>query len=151
MKKKERQQLIASLITTREIATQDELVRAIKAASGDYVTQATISRDIKELALIKVPAKFGALKYRLPQGASNLATQRLQPLISASLLEAKIKGNIIALRTIPGSALALKRLICERFSKDLFSILADDDSLLIYLEDAVVAKDWLRKLKQQAF
>lgn len=147
MKKSVRQELIANLILENEISTQDDLVKAIKIATGVNVTQATISRDIKELALIKIAGESTNFKYSLPQTNLSDDTQRLKNLIQSSLLEIKTRQGIVVIRTIPGSALALKRLIREQFSKDIFSIFADDDSLLITLEEGVEAITWIAYLK----
>ncbi|MCH4167778.1 MAG: ArgR family transcriptional regulator [Streptococcaceae bacterium] len=148
MKKNARQELIAKLIMENEISTQDDLVRAIKLATGVNVTQATISRDIKELALIKIAGETANFKYSLPQNNVPEDTQRLNALIQSSLLEIKTRQGIVIIRTIPGSALALKRLIREQFSEDIFSIFADDDSLLIMLETDIEAAVWADGLKQ---
>lgn len=148
MKKKARQELIAKLIMENEISTQDDLVRAISLATGVNVTQATISRDIKELALIKISGESTNFKYSLPQNNLSEDIQRLKALIQSSLLELKTRQGIVVIRTIPGSALALKRLIREQFSEDIFSIFADDDSLLITLEVGVEATVWAEKLKR---
>ena len=64
---------IREIITNHEIETQDELVEALRAA-GFHVTQATVSRDIKELHLIKVPLDDGRYKYSMP------ADQRFNPM-----------------------------------------------------------------------
>lgn len=148
MKKKERQQLIAKMITTNEIATQDDLVKQIEILTGKTVTQATISRDIKELALIKIPAETTNFKYSLPQNNDSEDWQRMKTLMSSSLVEIKTKEKIVVIRTTPGSALALKRLIRDQFSDSIFSILADDDSILIDLEEDVATESWVAELKR---
>ncbi|MBS7575990.1 MULTISPECIES: ArgR family transcriptional regulator [unclassified Enterococcus] len=147
MKKSVRQELIANLILENEISTQDDLAKAIKIATGVDVTQATISRDIKELALIKIAGETTNFKYSLPQTNLSDGSHRLKNLIQSSLLEIKTREGIVVIRTIPGSALALKRLIREQFSEDIFSIFADDDSILITLEAGIESITWIAYLK----
>ncbi|MCY7623629.1 transcriptional regulator AhrC/ArgR, partial [Bacillus altitudinis] len=110
MNKGQRHIKIREIIASQEIETQDELVDILK-ADGYNITQATVSRDIKELHLVKVPTNNGTYKYSLP------ADQRFNPLskLKRSLMDAFIKmdaaSHLIVLKTMPGNAQAIGALM----------------------------------------
>jgi len=110
MNKGQRHIKIREIITANEIETQDELVDILK-KDGYNVTQATVSRDIKELHLVKVPTNNGSYKYSLP------ADQRFNPLskLKRSLMDAFVKidsaSHLIVLKTMPGNAQAIGALM----------------------------------------
>src|SRR6478735_7965279 len=103
MTKGQRHIKIRDIIVNNDIETQDDLVLILRNA-GYNVTQATVSRDIKELHLIKVPLSDGRYKYSLP------ADQRFNPLqkLKRSLIDAFIKidmaGHLLIMKCLPGNA-----------------------------------------------
>ncbi|MFY4776251.1 transcriptional regulator AhrC/ArgR [Metabacillus sp. RGM 3146] len=130
MNKGQRHIKIREIITHNEIETQDELVDSLK--SGGYnVTQATVSRDIKELHLVKVPMMDGRYKYSLP------ADQRFNPLakLKRSLIEAFVKidsaGHMIVMKTLPGNANAIGALIDNLDWDEILGTICGDDTILI--------------------
>ena len=110
MNKGQRLIKIREIITNNNIETQDELVYTLKSA-GYNVTQATVSRDIKELHLIKIPLSDGRYKYSLP------ADQRFNPLqkLKRNLMDAFVRidsaGHLLVMKTLPGNAMAIAALI----------------------------------------
>ena len=110
MNKGQRLIKIREIITNNNIETQDELVYILKNA-GYNVTQATVSRDIKELHLIKIPLSDGRYKYSLP------ADQRFNPLqkLKRNLMDAFVRidsaGHLLVMKTLPGHAMAIAALI----------------------------------------
>lgn len=122
MNKKERLAAICSLVEKKRIDTQEDLVDELRQA-GFAVTQATISRDIKELGIVKIPTEDTYI-YALPETATGLRTPQ-------SVLEVKSMDNLLTITVVPGATAVLKRQILERFKEAIFSIIADDDSLLI--------------------
>lgn len=130
MNKGQRHIKIREIITHNEIETQDELVDCLK--SGGYnVTQATVSRDIKELHLVKVPMMDGRYKYSLP------ADQRFNPLakLKRSLIEAFVKidsaGHMIVMKTLPGNANAIGALMDNLDWEEILGTICGDDTILI--------------------
>jgi transcriptional regulator of arginine metabolism len=121
---------IRELIANDEIETQDELVDRLKEA-GYNVTQATVSRDIKELHLVKVPLLDGRYKYSLP------ADQRFNPLqkLKRSLMDAFIRidhaGHLLVMKTMPGNANAIGALIDNLDWDDILGTICGDDTILI--------------------
>jgi transcriptional regulator of arginine metabolism len=130
MTKGQRHIKIRELITNSEVETQDELVDRLKNA-GFNVTQATVSRDIKELHLVKVPMMDGRYKYSLP------ADQRFNPLqkLKRSLMDAFVKldiaGHMIVMKTMPGNANAIGVLIDNLDWPEILGSICGDDTCLI--------------------
>ncbi len=141
MKREERLDFIARLIMKQEIKTQEELVERLLAHDID-VTQATISRDIKTLALIKVPAKTGGYRYDLPKDSSFEQTRLLhQELFSGAVTSVKIQDKMLSVRTLPGMTSLMKKYLLDEYEKTLFSVLTDDDSVLAIFDSSEAAKD----------
>lgn len=125
MNKRERLELIKDLVVRYPIDTQEEIVERLKEL-GVHATQATVSRDIKELGIIKVPVADKGYVYGLPK-----ATKKKQ--LSNNVLQVKTMGQLVSLQLVPGSSAVVKRQILDQFEADIFSILSDDDSILIHL------------------
>jgi len=121
---------IREIITKSDIETQDELVSELK-NSGYNVTQATVSRDIKELHLIKVPLLDGRYKYSLP------ADQRFNPLqkLKRNLMDAFVRidaaGHLLVMKTLPGNAMAIAALIDHLDWEDILGTVSGDDTILV--------------------
>ncbi len=126
MNKKERLNLIKDLVVRYPIDTQEEIVELLKEA-GVVATQATISRDIKEAGIIKIPTAKGYI-YGLPKtvGAKNQ---------TGNILSIASMNNMINANLIPGSTAVVKRQVMERFESQIFSVMTDDDSMLIILKN----------------
>ncbi|MBD1378786.1 transcriptional regulator AhrC/ArgR [Metabacillus arenae] len=130
MNKGQRHIKIREIITNEEIETQDELVDLLK-GMGFNVTQATVSRDIKELHLVKVPMIDGRYKYSLP------ADQRFNPLakLKRSLMDAFVKidsaGHMLVMKTLPGNANAIGALIDNLDWEEILGTICGDDTILV--------------------
>ena len=125
MNKKERLEKIRRFVTDYQIGTQEEIVEHLKEA-GISATQATVSRDIKELGIVKIPLKNNTYIYELPKSI----VKRLQ-LAEDNIVSSELMGNMINLSVIPGNTIFVKSQLVEAFSEQIFSCLADDDSILI--------------------
>lgn len=121
---------IREIITSNDIETQDEIVDILK-KQGFNITQATVSRDIKELHLVKVPMIDGRYKYSLP------ADQRFNPLqkLKRSLMDAFVKidsaGHMLVMKTLPGNANAIGALIDHLDWDEILGTICGDDTILI--------------------
>jgi transcriptional regulator of arginine metabolism len=130
MTKGQRHIKIRDIIVNNEIETQDDLVITLKNA-GYNVTQATVSRDIKELHLIKVPLSDGRYKYSLP------ADQRFNPLqkLKRNLMDAFVRidaaGHLLVMKTLPGNAMAIAALIDNLDWDDILGTVSGDDTILV--------------------
>ncbi|WEV44621.1 hypothetical protein OZX60_04055 [Streptococcaceae bacterium ESL0687] len=123
MKKSDRIKIIEELLSNQDIKTQEELVQALEDKKID-VTQATVSRDIKEMGLVKVPAKSGGYRYNLPSLGGDKG-------FSALIRELKLMDKMVSAKTDPGHAMLLKRKILSLCGDRIFSLISDDDSILL--------------------
>ena len=146
MRKKDRHRLITRLLSEQDIRKQEEFVEILK-SKGISVTQATISRDIKELKLIKVPASDGGYRYSIPAETNEDVNTKLEKLLKDAFVAVE---KFVTLKTLPGNASAAANLIDKRYKKELFSIINDDDNVLMITrtEDQAVLlkKDFLHYL-----
>ncbi|WP_054949528.1 transcriptional regulator AhrC/ArgR [Numidum massiliense] len=121
---------IRDLITKNEIETQDELVELLRAA-GYNVTQATVSRDIKELHLVKVPMADGRYKYSLPADRRFDPLQKLGRLLAESFIGIDNSNNLVVMKTMPGNAQAVAALLDHLDWEEIIGTIAGDDTILI--------------------
>lgn len=127
--KLERRAKIIELIGNHEIETQEELVERLLAA-GYSVTQATISRDIRELKLTKVPVGDGARqKYTLLQEESNLY-QKYVRVLQDGLLTLEQAENLLVIKTISGMAMAVAAAIDKLEISGVAGTIAGDDTVM---------------------
>ncbi|MCU7720985.1 ArgR family transcriptional regulator [Enterococcus faecium] len=142
--------MITRLLSEQDIRKQEEFVEILK-SKGISVTQATISRDIKELKLIKVPASDGGYRYSIPAETNEDVNTKLEKLLKDAFVAVDQMEKFVILKTLPGNASAAANLIDKRYKKELFSIINDDDNVLMITrtEDQAVLlkKDFLHYLK----
>jgi transcriptional regulator of arginine metabolism len=130
MKKAERQQLIREIITTKQIERQDDLVNELN-DKGVSATQATISRDIKELQLVKVPANDGGYRYALPaQGTIDNQT-RLSTELKNNMLSFERQDQFLSIVMRPGNGPVMASLIRQLEIDGIFSVIGDDAGVLV--------------------
>jgi transcriptional regulator of arginine metabolism len=130
--KERRQRAILTLVATRPIHSQEELV-SLLVRQGFEVTQATVSRDIKELRLAKVPIKseHGEIfKYVLPSAVPNYAS-RLHRAMTELATTVGGSVNQIVIRTAPGSAMMLASAIDEAAWPEVLGTIGGDDTILV--------------------
>lgn len=130
MRKKDRHQMITQLLNEHDIKKQEDFV-ALLNERGVEVTQATISRDIKEMKLVKVPAQNGGYRYSMPRKADENINEKLSDLLKEAIIHVDQMEKFVHLKTYPGNASAVANLLERQFSHDLFAILDDDDSVLM--------------------
>jgi transcriptional regulator of arginine metabolism len=130
MKKYTRQTKILELISKSEVETQEELAEGLKAMGID-VTQATISRDIKELRLVKVMSKSGKYKYATIGQSQEGITDRLNKIFENSIVSIDNAMNIIVIKTIPGAAQICASAIDYMGVDEVVGTLAGDDNVFV--------------------
>lgn len=128
--KSQRQMKIREIITSQDIETQEELVAMLE-KSGAQVTQATISRDIKELHLVKIPLPNGNYKYSLPADISFNTVQKLKRLLSDAFISLERANNLLVMKTLPGNANAFAVLIDQLNWEEVIGTVCGDDTILI--------------------
>jgi transcriptional regulator of arginine metabolism len=130
MNKGQRQVKIREIIAENDIETQDELVEKLK-SMGLNVTQATVSRDIKELHLVKVPMSNGRYKYSLPADQRFNPLNKLKRLMMDAFVKIDTASHFIVLKTLPGNAQAVGALIDNLDWDEILGTICGDDTCLI--------------------
>ena len=126
-----RQVAILDIIEKHDIETQEELADALR-QRGIKVTQATVSRDIKELRLLKVLTPMGSYKYATADKAENGLSERFIRMLAESLLSVAASENLIVVKTLNGSAnVAAEALDSLHWPEILGSIAGDNTILLV--------------------
>ncbi|CAM3589800.1 transcriptional regulator AhrC/ArgR [Marinicrinis lubricantis] len=121
---------IKEIISSKEVETQDELVESLRNA-GFRVTQATVSRDIKELHLIKVPTNSGKYKYSLPMDQRFNPLQKLKRTLADHFISVDYADHLVVLKSLPGTANAIAALIDHLEWEEILGTISGDDTLLI--------------------
>lgn len=133
-----RQMTILDIIEKKNVETQEDLANELR-AHGIKVTQATVSRDIKELRLIKVLMPDGNYKYAVADRAENGLTDRYIRMLGESLLSAAASNNLIVVRTLSGSAdVACEALDSLHWPEVLGSLAGENTVLLIIRAESEV-------------
>ncbi|MCM3715234.1 transcriptional regulator AhrC/ArgR [Halalkalibacter oceani] len=130
MNKGQRHIKIREIISNHEVETQDELVEQLR-RSGYNVTQATVSRDIKELHLVKVPMLDGRYKYSLPADQRFNPLQKLKRALMDSFVSIDCAENLVVIKTLPGNGNAIAVLIDNLDWEDVIGTICGDDTILI--------------------
>lgn len=135
---------IREIITQRDIETQDELVEELRRA-GYPVTQATVSRDIKELHLVKVATNHGVYKYSLPADQRFNPSEKLKRLLQDSFVSIDHSGNLIVLKTLPGNAHAVASLLDHLDWDEIVGTIAGDDTILMVCRENISIQDMVQR------
>ena len=146
--KGKRQQEILRIIEERDIDTQDQLLAELR-ARGVQSTQATISRDIKELHLIKEPAGQGKYRYAVSAHRTKLNfADKLRTIFRESVLTVDNAQNIVVIKTLPGLANAAGSAVDGMDVPYLVGSLAGDDTALLIMRDTESAVDFTEEIKE---
>jgi transcriptional regulator of arginine metabolism len=125
---------IKEIIENQTIETQEELAEALR-KKGIEVTQATVSRDIKELMLIKVPTGDGRYRYAFPPEQNIIFSQsRLERAFQDSVIAMDQSLNIIVIRTVPGMAQAVAYAIDSTKWPEIIGTVGGDDTIFIVVK-----------------
>ena len=141
MNKKERLEKIRRFVTDYQIGTQEDIVEHLREA-GISATQATVSRDIKELGIVKIPLKDNTYIYELPK-----SIVRSLQLAENNIIDCERMGNMINLQIIPGNTVFVKSQLTDAFSDQIFSCIADDNSILMVFRSEETAKEIFEQVK----
>ena len=136
--KSTRHSLILEIIEQKDIETQEELAEELK-RRGVKVTQATVSRDIKELRLLKVLSDHGGYKYATVERAEKGMSERFIRILSESVISLDNVGHLIVIKTLSASANAAAEAIDSmKWSAVLGSIAGDNTILVIARSEEAV-------------
>lgn len=128
--KSARHNLILEIIDNKEIDTQEELAEELR-KHGVKVTQATVSRDIKELRLLKVLSESGNYKYATAERAEKGMSERFIRILAESIVNIECVGNLMVIKTLPASASAACEAIDSMKWSEILGTIAGDNTALI--------------------
>jgi len=146
--KSERQRAILELIRARAVRTQEEIVAALHERHLD-VTQATISRDIKELGLARVHDAQG-LRYVVTEAGETPAASRLGIVVREHVRSLEFVGNLGVVRTRPSTAPLVAALIDQAHFDEVAGTVAGDDTILIVLRSEAASARLAERLRGDA-
>jgi transcriptional regulator of arginine metabolism len=147
--KVKRHNKIMEIIGSCHIETQEELIDQLRAAGFD-VTQATISRDIRELKLAKVMSETGEYKYILPKSGENDGRHVYSKALSGSIKSVDCALNDIVIKTYPGLANAVAAAIDSLHEHDILGCVAGDDTIILIAHSAESALNLCKRLRKIA-
>lgn len=147
--KQERHRKILEIIAREEIATQDELVKRLE-DEHLKITQATVSRDIKELNIIKANTINGKQKFVAMKAMHDPGTDRLLKVFGEAVLRSVVTGNMIVVHTLPGMAPACASAIDAINIAAVAGTIAGDDTIFIAAEQGADMQALERQLMQFA-
>ncbi|HKC24586.1 MAG TPA: arginine repressor [Thermoanaerobaculia bacterium] len=142
----QRRHEIASLVRERAVRSQDELQRLL-AARGIVVTQPTLSRDLKDLAVVKSPAGY-ALASAPGASAAESASARLARLLKEFALSVAPAGTLVVVKTPPGAANAVALAADQAAVPGVVGTIAGDDTIFLAARSAPAAARLARSLEQ---
>ena len=145
--KKNRQEKIIELINTNVIDTQEDLQKALNDL-GFSVTQATVSRDIKELRIVKALDLNGVYRYTINQETSKKTTIKYNEIFSHSVIQAQCAMNDVVIKCHPGMAQGACTALDSMFGNLMLGTLAGDDTILAITHSAEEAQILVRKIKE---
>ncbi len=148
MSRQTRQSAILSIIASQEIETQDELVTELR-RKGYEITQATISRDIKELGLIKTLTSDNKYKYVTKQFVDAGLSGKLLSVVRETVISVVTAENLVVVKTVGDSAGVVAGAIEQLSIGEVLGILADKNTILIVCEtsrDAMTVKEKVNRL-----
>ncbi len=149
--KNKRQEAIVDLISKYEIQTQEELIRRLE-ERGFAATQATVSRDIRELKLMKGTGEGGVHKYTMPT-APKASAPRFGSSLHESIVHIDAAENLIVVKTYPGMASAVASCIDTFNIHEIVGCVAGDDAILVVVrsrDEALLLKEKLRRMIEEA-
>lgn len=137
--KKNRQEKLLELITRYEIETQEELIDRLR-ESGYEVTQATVSRDIRELKISKMTTGKGTYRYVVPKQADPGVGVSFSAALIDSIITVESAQNLVVLKTYPGLASAVAGGIDRMGMHQILGCVAGDDTILVVTRDSDCAE-----------
>lgn len=146
--KTERQNRILELVAAHEIETQDEMLELLR-ADGYAVTQATVSRDLKELMLSKALTARGTYRYCVNPARSHTGNVRLNNAMVDSIIHVDYSLNNVVLKTYPGLAQAVASSVDAMNMHQVLGCVAGDDTIIIVTRDeasSAAISETIRKL-----
>ena len=150
MNKRERQAVILEVVESRPVESQEEL-RGLLRQRGLDVTQATLSRDLRELRLAKIPAPGGGMRYAVADAAEEDESRPSLDEIMPPLFRA-LDGvsELVVLRTRPGGAQSIASVLDDEAWSEVIGTIAGDDTILLICRSTAARDRVMRRLRRAA-
>lgn len=147
MSNKSRRQTILDIVMSNELDTQEELVTMLQ-QYGFNVTQATVSRDIKQLGLVKVSGTVKKYRYTRVDYKESGLRNKYDNIFKESVLSMQIAGNIIVIKTVSGAANSAGAFIDHLMIPQILGSIAGDDTIFCATKSEKDAETVLKMLKE---
>lgn len=145
--KKERQAKIIELIHKQKIETQEELAAWLK-KSGFHVTQATVSRDIRELNLTKVTMVDGSQRYAVLDNQNVDMNEKYIRILSEGFVSMDMAQNILVIKTVSGMAMAVAAALDSLRWNEIVGCIAGDDTIMCAIRSVEDTKTLMRRIRK---
>ena len=145
-----RQEKILEYIKEYDIETQDGLLKKLK-EDGFSVTQATVSRDIKELKLIKVSSGKGGYRYASREDAAPTQDVKYLSIMKETIKKVNCANNLVVIKTYTGMAQAACAAVDSVYEKDIVGSIAGDDTIIIVSQTADSAAELVTSIEEKVF
>ena len=142
-----RHNMILEIIDSKDIETQEELAEELKKRNV-RVTQATVSRDIKELRLLKVLAEGGRYKYATVERAEKGMNDRYIRILTDSIISIESSGNLVVIKTLSASANAAAEAVDSMKWPEVLGSVAGDNTILIVVRSEAAVETLLQRFEQ---
>ena len=142
-----RQKQILTIVSEHDVETQEELIVRLK-ASGFKATQATVSRDIKELRLIKMATENGHYKYVQSVGEDGKSSAKFDNVLRETVISVRNAGPIVVVRTYAGMAMAAAAAVDAMQINCILGTIAGDDTIFIAVSDEVASDLFEKKIER---
>ncbi|MGL4569685.1 MAG: arginine repressor [Clostridium sp.] len=146
--KSKRHEKILDIIKNKDIETQEELADELK-KSGFDVTQATVSRDIKNLKLLKMQSVTGNYKYVVPTKESSNISDKLASILSNAVTNVENVDKMVVVKTFTGGASAAAEAIDTLGFEDIAGTVAGDNTIFILVRSLEGAKEIVERIKSR--
>ena len=147
MARSSRQSKILEIIKAKEIETQDDLVRELRALNFD-ITQATISRDIKELGLIKIMTDDKRYKYAYVDSSEQQVSGKYMGIYKEAIISIKSAQNLVVIKTLKGVANAISSFVDKLNMKNVLGTTYGDETVMVICSDSAEANDVCDKISE---
>lgn len=139
---------IKDIIDRNKIETQEDLAAALR-SEGIDVTQATVSRDIKEMMLVKVPDANGHYHYAYPKEHNMLLNmERLERIFQDSIISLRANDNLVVIHSLPGTAQSVAFAVDYMKWPEILGTIAGDDTVFVALENKAGVARLLQRLQE---
>lgn len=145
--KSKRQNKILEIISEKDIETQEELAEELKIAGFD-VTQATVSRDIKILKLIKMQGSSGNYRYVASSKETKDINEKLYSILSNAAVSVENVDKFVVVKTLTGSAMAVAEAIDKLFDTEVAGTIAGDNTIFILVRNFEKADELVSKIRK---